>query len=440
MDAISTDGTARPSGGHTPPSETGVLATLAALLDHLGLRYHWRGGKLLMPAVWHGKTKLTVAVWPGGGWNNAARFGEHGTWRDLLDRLGIEDPADRTALARAAATVTPARLAEQAQQDRLARLRRAQAWYDRAQTLDTRERSYLRGADQVVDRHRQARRHQRLEPARQYLRRRGLSAAVIAALTELTQPGRAHETLICYVDEGARGGVLVFPLQRGTYFQPSHVLGVQRIYLDAQGRKRPGPGPDGTPKQMLGAATYPLAEGGTAAAACWLHRNAQPGGTVILCEGPETGLACWEASALEAIVGIHFSATGLAQVDAERVRRLQPAQVILAVDNDLSGTGQQAALRCAQRLHQAGVVNLRIALPPRNWEGIPLGDAKGTDWLDVLARLGPAQTGALLLNSAEPYGPPLSAPVPAEVLPLHRLRPCPAAPSPPVRLPPAEAR
>src|SRR5512144_1904402 len=238
MDAIAADGAARPSGGHTPPLETGVLPTLAALLEPLGIRYHWRGGKVLMPAVWHGKTKLTVAVWPGGGWNNAARFGEHGTWRELLDRLGIEDPEDRAALARAAAIVTPERLAEQAQQDRLARLRRAQALYDRAQTLDTRPRSYLQGPDQVVDRHRQARRRPQLEPARQYLRRRGLSAVVIEALTELTQPGRAHETLIRYVDEGLHGGILVFPLQRGTYFQPSHVLGVQRIYLDSLGRKR----------------------------------------------------------------------------------------------------------------------------------------------------------------------------------------------------------
>src|SRR5512144_2255193 len=196
MDAIAADGAARPSGGHTPPLETGVLATLAALLEQLGLRYQWRGGKLLLPAVWHGKTKLTVAVWPGGGWNNAARFGEHGTWRELLDRLGIEDPADRVALARAAVAFTPERLAEQAHQDRLARLRRAQTLYDCTQTLDTRARSYLQGPDQVVDRHRQARRRQRLEPAWQYLRRRGLSAAVLEALTELTQPGRSYETLI----------------------------------------------------------------------------------------------------------------------------------------------------------------------------------------------------------------------------------------------------
>src|SRR5512142_2451688 len=134
MDAISAGGTAGQPDGRTPASASGVLATLAALLEPpLGIRYHWHGGKVLMPAVWHGKTKLTVAVWPGGGWNNAARFGEHGTWRELLDRLGIEDPEDRAALARAAATVTPARLAEQAQQDRLARLRRAQALYDRAQ-------------------------------------------------------------------------------------------------------------------------------------------------------------------------------------------------------------------------------------------------------------------------------------------------------------------
>lgn len=215
---------------------------------------------------------------------------------------------------------------------------------------------------------------------------------------------------------------------------------MQRVYLDAQGRKRPGPGPDGAAKQMLGAATYPLADGGTAAAACWLYRDAQPGGTVILGEGPETGLACWDASALAAIVGIHFSATGLAQVDAERVRRLEPDVVIIAVDNDLSGTGQQAALRCAQRLHQAGIINIRLALPPREWEGVPLGDTKGTDWLDVLAHLGPERTGALLRERAEPYVPSPPTAVPAEVLPLHRLRPCPVAPSPPVRLPPAEAR
>ena len=209
MDARSAGGAAHSPSGRTPPPETGVLTTLAALLDQLGIRYQWRGGKLLMPAVWHGKTKLTVAVWPGGGWNNAARFGEYGNWRDLLDRLGIEDPADREALARAAAAFTPERLAEQAQQERLARIRRAQTLYERAQTLDTRERSYLRGADQVADRHRQARRRQRLEPARQYLHRRGLSAAVIEALTELEQPHRSHETLIRYVDEGFHGGYLV---------------------------------------------------------------------------------------------------------------------------------------------------------------------------------------------------------------------------------------
>src|SRR5512144_1534305 len=126
MDVLLGGGTARPSGGHTPPAETGVLATLAALLESLGIRYQWRGGKVLMPAVWNGKTKLTVAVWPGGGWNNAAGYGEHGNWRALLDRLGVSDPEDRADLKRAASAIDYATLGQREEQERARRIRQAQ--------------------------------------------------------------------------------------------------------------------------------------------------------------------------------------------------------------------------------------------------------------------------------------------------------------------------
>ena len=394
-----------------------------------------------MPAVWNGKTKLTVAVWPAGGWNNAAGYGEHGNWRALLDRLGVSDPEDREALERTASAIDYTALGQQEEQERARRIRQAQVLHQRALTLGPQEPEALRGTGRpyVAARRRHQQHGQRIEPALHYLDNRGLSPALRTAVSELLQPRTPDETIIRYLDEGHRGGVLLFPIQKGTGFAPAQVIGVQRIYLDPGGYKRPGPGPEGASKQMLGAATYRLQEQAESyAGACWLYHNARPGLIVILCEGPETGLTCWDAGNLEPIVGIHFSANGLAQVDADLIKRLEPAGIIIAADNDVSGTGQRAARHCAYRLHQAGLPHLAIATPPRAIDGVPIGTEKGCDWLDVLAHAGREKTGALLLTEcAVPYQvspfDPITAITPSapSVTPLHRLRTTATAPTPP---------
>ncbi len=423
------------------PPPPGFLGKLVPILDRLGIPYRLRAGKLLMPAVWNGKTKLTVAVWPAGGWNNAAGYGEHGNWRALLDRLGVSDPEAREDLERAASAIDYAALGQQEEQERARRIRQAQVLHQRALTLGPAEHDALRGTGRpYVEASRRRQQHcQRIEPALHYLDNRGLSPALRTAIGELFQPRTHDETIIRYLDEGDRGGVLLFPIQKGTGFAPAQVIGVQRIYLDPAGYKRPGPGPEGAPKQTLGAATYRLQDQAeSSAGACWLHRDAQPGGTVILCEGPETGLACWDAGNLEPIVGIHFSANGLAHVDADLIRRLEPAQVIIAADNDVSGTGQRAARRCAYRLHQAGLPGAAIAIPPRQTNGVHVGTEKGCDWLDVLKVAGRETTGTLLLTEhAVPYQvspfdaiSAITPPAPS-VIPLYRLRTTATAPTPP---------
>jgi len=423
------------------PPPPGVLGKLATILDQLGIPYRLHAGKLLMPAVWNGKTKLTVAVWPAGGWNNAAGYGEHGNWRALLDRLGVSDPEALEDIERAASAIDYATLGQREEQERARRIRQAQVLHQRALTLGPKEPETLRGTGRTyVEARRRHQQHcQRIEPALHYLENRGLSPALRAAVSELFQPRTHDETIIRYLDEGHHGGVLLFPIQKGTGFAPAQVIGVQRIYLDPAGHKRPGPGPDGAPKQMLGAATYRFQEQVESyAGACWLYRNARPGLIIVLCEGPETGLACWDAGNLELIVGIYFSANGLAQVDADLIKRLEPAGIIIAADNDASGTGQRAARHCAYRLHQAGLPHIAIATPPRAINSVRVGTEKGCDWLDVLARAGREKTGALLLTEcAVPYQvspfDPITAITPSapSVTPLHRLRTTATAPTPP---------
>jgi len=454
MAAMSAGGAARPPGERSPPAATGVLATLAALLEPLGIRYQWRGGKLLLPAVWHGKTKLTVAVWPGGGWNNAARLGEHGNWRELLALLGLDQPDDQAALAQAVAQVDREALVQREATERRRRVSQAQAFHRRALSLDQRDNLALSGTGRraVEHRRRQAQLRQQIAPARRYLEQRGLAPATVEAVARLQAPSSPGDSIIRYVDQGPLGGILLFPILKSTGFTPGQVIGVQRIFIDPQGNKRPGPGPDGVAKQMLGAATYQLPDSAAIyGGACWLHQEAQPGGLVILGEGPETGLACWQATDLDAIVGIHFSAHGLAHPDAALIRRLQPSQIIIAADNDESGTGLRAARHGAQQLHQAGLGAIAIALPPRDYQGQVVGNAKGSDWLDVLQRLGAPATGRLLRDSAIPYVPsPLDATLPrapapvttprAPVVSLARLRTTTTAPTPPAALPLAAAR
>src|SRR5512144_1348950 len=130
------------------PSARDLLATLADRLADRGVRHYRRGGKLLLPAVWRGKTKLTVAVWPGGGWHDAAT-GEHGALPALLDRLGWTALTDRAALAPAATARPPAALAQQAEQSQQRRRRQAQALYARALSLVHADPRFLAGAAAV---------------------------------------------------------------------------------------------------------------------------------------------------------------------------------------------------------------------------------------------------------------------------------------------------
>jgi hypothetical protein len=95
---------------------------------------------------------------------------------------------------------------------------------------------------------------------------------------------------------------------------------------------------------------------------------ADPEQPLIVGEGIETVLSLMQLRALPGWAAL--SASGLrALVLAQSVRR-----ILIAVDNDLSGAGQEAAREAAGRWQREGRT-VRVAMPP-----------EGEDWNDVLLR------------------------------------------------------
>jgi putative DNA primase/helicase len=198
------------------------------------------------------------------------------------------------------------------------------------------------------------------KPARLYLARRGITAAILNTLR-----CRCHPKL-GYWEQG-RGKVgsypaLIFPIC-DPHGQP---VTLHRTYLTPEGFKAPVE----NPKKTM---SYPSDRILTGAAV----RLGEPEDrTLGVAEGIETALAVREATGQ-----VCWAATSAALLE----KVLLPVgvrQVVIWADNDQKKAGQKAALRLAERLVREGR-KVKVQIPP----GCP-PDKKSLDWNDVLLHQG----------------------------------------------------
>jgi putative DNA primase/helicase len=134
-------------------------------------------------------------------------------------------------------------------------------------------------------------------------------------------------------------------------------VSVHQTFLTVEGKKAAVP----NPKKLMS----PPVPGATKGAAIQLF---QAGSELVVAEGIETALAVAQASGLPAWAAV--SAGGLESLEIPEL----VSRVYIAVDNDFSGRGQQAARVLAQRLYEGGI-KTKLLIP----------DTIGQDWADVLA-------------------------------------------------------
>lgn len=141
------------------------------------------------------------------------------------------------------------------------------------------------------------------------------------------------------------------------------LAGLHYTYLEQDGSsKAKAPTARGLPTKKVRS----VEPGATNGAAIRLYPAAQQ---LVLAEGIETALAVRQALGVEWPVWATVSAGGLERV----VLPNEVKQVLIAADNDNSGTGQRAAIVAARRFIEQGR-EVHVKLPA----------AAGTDWLDAL--------------------------------------------------------
>ncbi|MDN0085425.1 toprim domain-containing protein [Crenobacter sp. SG2305] len=194
------------------------------------------------------------------------------------------------------------------------------------------------------------------DPATRYLANRGLVLDTMQAAL------RCHPAL-GYWHDGRRLGT--FPALLAKVTSPTgEVVALHRIYLTPDGRKA-HPADPATGELLDAKKLLTAREGAMRGAAIRLYEP--DGGTLALAEGIETALAVRLGSSLPCWATV--SAWGLANA----VLPESVADVHIMADNDVSGTGQQAAKKLAKRLlDEARRVRLHIPTTP------------DTDWLDAL--------------------------------------------------------
>ncbi|MDN0074022.1 toprim domain-containing protein [Crenobacter sp. SG2303] len=193
------------------------------------------------------------------------------------------------------------------------------------------------------------------DPVTRYLASRGLVLDAIPAVL------RCHPAL-GYWREGQRLGTFSALLAQVT--SPSgEVVGLHRIYLTPDGHKARPTDPE-TGELLDAKKLLTAREGAMRGAAIRLYEPRN--GEMAVCEGPETALGVWLGSGLP--VWSCVSAWGLEHVSLPE----SVTDIHIMADNDVSGTGQQAAKKLAKRLlDEARRIRLLIPSTP------------GTDWLDV---------------------------------------------------------
>ncbi len=190
---------------------------------------------------------------------------------------------------------------------------------------------------------------------RRYLEKRDLSVPIPEAI-------RLHPELRSINADGRREGV--FPTMVACFMRDGEFVGLHVTYLDPN---EPLKASVERPRKIWKCVDS------ISGSAIQLFPH-QPDTPLILAEGIETALAVHELTN-----GQPVWACGNA-VLLERVKLLEFARdILIAVDKDLSGAGQGAGERLAERLLKEGRA-VRFAVPPI---AIPEGE-KGVDWLDAL--------------------------------------------------------
>ena len=196
--------------------------------------------------------------------------------------------------------------------------------------------------------------HEIAEPARLYLRSRGiLNPNGICGL--LYHPHLQYRRVDGTYD--------TFPAMIAKVRLGNDVVSLHRTYLTQDGHKAPV----ASPKKLMS----PVHPGATTGAAIRLFPP--PYIELALTEGIETGLAY--QNFIEVPTWAALSANGLKNIQVPETVR----HVLICGDNDHSGVGQEAAEVCAYRLRKEGR-HVEILIPPGP---IPEGQ-KSLDWADVI--------------------------------------------------------
>ncbi|MBF0391339.1 MAG: toprim domain-containing protein [Alphaproteobacteria bacterium] len=205
----------------------------------------------------------------------------------------------------------------------------------------------------------------RAEPARRYLRRRGLSEYLWA-----NAPGviRLHPSLAYFDDDGHLVGRFPAIMARVLDGQ-GRPMTIHRTYLTEAGEKAPVE----EPRKVMPAPSD------RAWAGIFVPVGRPAAGTIGISEGLETALAVTMGSGMPCWASLSWTF----------MRGFVPPsgvnQVVIWADLDAKGVGQRYAAETQQALMQRGVA-CQVRLPNLP---IPTG-AKGVDWNDVFNREGVA--------------------------------------------------
>lgn len=180
-------------------------------------------------------------------------------------------------------------------------------------------------------------------------------------------------------DTGEIYYMMVTPIYPPRAERSSRIIGIQRVYLDANGQKIP----DRT-KAMLGthiAVGYNFDRDKAGGVLLPGDAKRYQGKEVALVEGFETGLAVSAATGMP--VYVLYDTAGLKAVDIEYLSKLGITGILIAADNDDPDkhgkvAGLDAVNDLGNRILSQYIIPVRVAMPPRKYTS-----GKPADWLNV---------------------------------------------------------
>lgn len=310
---------------------------VAGALERAGLQCRRAGGWLRIQAAWRDGRGFNVAVRPdSGGWIDHAS-GEHGGWRELCRRLGIDTPS---GWSRSTKKFSGAPRAAQEDSRRVAKARRI--WDESARLVE-------------------------ITP---YLRGRGFTDDDLPWLADVVRTTQGWSSQTQQRREG-----LVWPI-----FHPEtgEITGIQ--YEFGRGHEL---------KEMRGRHIVAAGAGG------FMFGSPDRADTIYVTEGQITGAAVRKFTGGQVLVlfdagGLtRISTASIAQAIARGVKR-----IIIAGDHDREKNGKRAgevaAEACASRiLDYSPDIDVKISTP----------SDEGKDWLDVMNASGTAAAAQSLTDN-----------------------------------------